>query len=165
MALFDDQVHDSRAWFLHNALGGSREPWSSYFRERMVYFGEAQNKQLSLLSVAGGIVGAAVITGAVVMVFRQKNLADQLALAGALSQVDVQRIAGLISVLDKRTGLPLPMLANAAELRAPTDRLGTFAQQQRQAIGALRIAQAQRAIDARWAAHDAQAKEARNAQV
>jgi hypothetical protein len=26
-ALFDDQIHDSRAWFMHSALG-SREPWA-----------------------------------------------------------------------------------------------------------------------------------------
>ncbi|GBH20237.1 Extracellular serine protease [Pseudomonas syringae pv. actinidiae] len=44
-ALFDDQVHDSRAWFLYS-LG--REPMSSYFRERMVFFGEASRRELAL---------------------------------------------------------------------------------------------------------------------
>jgi hypothetical protein len=44
-ALFDDQVHDSRAWFLYS-LG--RETWGSYFSERMVFFGEAGRRDLAL---------------------------------------------------------------------------------------------------------------------
>lgn len=44
-ALFDDQVHDSRAWFLYS-LG--REPGGSYFDERMVFFGEANRRELAL---------------------------------------------------------------------------------------------------------------------
>lgn len=44
-ALFDDQVHDSRAWFLY-AFG--REPMGSYFRERMVFFGDAGRRELAL---------------------------------------------------------------------------------------------------------------------
>ncbi|MDI2590467.1 hypothetical protein POF45_03345 [Pseudomonas sp. 681] len=46
-ALFDDQVHDSRAWFLYSPLFG-REPIGSYFRERMVFFGEASRRELAL---------------------------------------------------------------------------------------------------------------------
>jgi hypothetical protein len=44
-ALFDDHVHDSRAWFLYS-LG--REPGGSYFSERMVFFGEANRRDLAL---------------------------------------------------------------------------------------------------------------------
>ncbi|MNY47710.1 hypothetical protein D3C86_1829970 [compost metagenome] len=44
-ALFDDQVHDSRAWFLYSF---GREPLGSYFRERMVFFGEASRRELAL---------------------------------------------------------------------------------------------------------------------
>jgi hypothetical protein len=44
-ALLDEQVHDSRAWFLYS-LG--REPLGSYFRERMVFFGEASRRELAL---------------------------------------------------------------------------------------------------------------------
>jgi hypothetical protein len=44
-ALFDDQVHDSRAWFLYSF---GREPMGSYFRERMVFFGEASRRELAL---------------------------------------------------------------------------------------------------------------------
>ncbi|GLK89278.1 hypothetical protein GCM10017655_23400 [Pseudomonas turukhanskensis] len=44
-ALFDDHVHDSRAWFVY-ALG--REPMGSFFRERMVFFGNASRRELAL---------------------------------------------------------------------------------------------------------------------
>jgi hypothetical protein len=44
-ALFDDHVHDSRAWFLYSF---GREPLGSYFRERMVFFGEASRRELAL---------------------------------------------------------------------------------------------------------------------
>jgi hypothetical protein len=44
-ALFDDQVHDSRAWFLY-AMG--RELDGHYFSERMVFFGNANRRELAL---------------------------------------------------------------------------------------------------------------------
>jgi hypothetical protein len=52
-ALFDDQVHDSRAWFLYGTqlekLGvGRREPFGSYLRDRMVFFGEVHSRGLAL---------------------------------------------------------------------------------------------------------------------
>jgi hypothetical protein len=155
-ALFDDQVHDSRAWFLHWALKGTREPWNGYFRERMVYFGKECNKELSLLSVAGGVVGAALIVGGVVLIKKQKGWAGKLAMAGALSQFDI---------LDLRNGLPLPMLANAAELQAPTTHVGDLVAQQRTAISTLRLQQAQQAIDTRWESFLAQAQEKASAQA
>lgn len=46
-ALFDDQVHDSRAWFLHATLG-TREPLGSYLSERMVFFGATHSRALAL---------------------------------------------------------------------------------------------------------------------
>lgn len=61
-ALFDDQVHDSRAWFLHAVFNATykgipvavgREPWGSYFSERMVFFGEANRRDLVLIPAPG----------------------------------------------------------------------------------------------------------------
>jgi hypothetical protein len=37
MALYDNHVHDSRAWFMHSALA-KREPGGSYLRYRTIYF-------------------------------------------------------------------------------------------------------------------------------
>lgn len=51
-ALFDDQVHDSRAWFLYwttfiNVLDKAiREPFSSYLRDRAVFFGDTDSRTL-----------------------------------------------------------------------------------------------------------------------
>ncbi|MDR0277395.1 MAG: DUF2235 domain-containing protein [Paucimonas sp.] len=43
-ALFDDQVHDSRAWFLYKF---GREPLGGYFGERMVFFGATHRRALA----------------------------------------------------------------------------------------------------------------------
>jgi hypothetical protein len=45
--LFDDQVHDSRAWFMYSPWG--REPWGSYLSDRMVFFGGANSRMLTVL--------------------------------------------------------------------------------------------------------------------
>ncbi len=49
-ALFDEQVHDSRAWFLYSS---GREPFASYFHERMVFFGDVSRRDLALYSQDG----------------------------------------------------------------------------------------------------------------
>jgi hypothetical protein len=54
-ALFDDQVHDSRAWFLH-AL--RRETGASYFCERMIFFGDATRRDLALYGEDGTLMVA-----------------------------------------------------------------------------------------------------------
>ena len=46
-ALFDDHVHDSRAWFLYS-LG--RESGGTYFTERMVFFGDSNRRDLAMYS-------------------------------------------------------------------------------------------------------------------
>ena len=52
-ALFDDQVHDSRAWFLYTR---GREWFGSYFGERMVFFGEAGRRDLALYGGNGEVL-------------------------------------------------------------------------------------------------------------
>jgi hypothetical protein len=52
-ALFDDQVHDSRAWFMYS-LG--RERSGSYFGERMLFFGEAGRRDLALYGENGEVL-------------------------------------------------------------------------------------------------------------
>jgi hypothetical protein len=145
-ALFDDQIHDSRAWFMH-AILGSREPWNSYFRYRMVYFGSECSKSLSLLSIAGNVVGAATLVGGVVFSFRQKSLGGKLmGLAGTAGAMGIQAKA-----LDLLTGEPLPMLPNAEQLTAFTQQVGEVINQQQQWIGEQRLVNAKRLIEARWA--------------
>ena len=46
VALFDEQVHDSRAWFMNTSAIGPREPFTDYFRYRLVHFDNESNKRL-----------------------------------------------------------------------------------------------------------------------
>ncbi|MFS9531826.1 hypothetical protein Q6247_27170, partial [Klebsiella pneumoniae] len=48
-SLFDDQVHDSRALFMHATLG-DREPRGSYFLYRMILFVELMSKNVSYIA-------------------------------------------------------------------------------------------------------------------
>lgn len=54
-ALFDDQVHDSRAWFLYTH---GREPFGSYFKLRMVFFGDAGRRDIALYREDDGMLVA-----------------------------------------------------------------------------------------------------------
>lgn len=144
-ALFDDQVHDSRAWFMHYALG-TREPWGSYFLYRMIYFGKNCNKSLSPLTIAGDVVGAATLVGGVIFSFKQKGTAAKLAgLAGT---------AGLLSLesqaVDYLTGMTIPMLDNADSLKAFTTEPGAVTAQQTESINEKRLTLAKSVIQSGW---------------
>lgn len=144
-ALFDDQVHDSRAWFMHYALG-TREPWGSYFLYRMIYFGKNCNKSLSPLTIAGDVVGAATLVGGVIFSFKQKGTSEKLAgLAGT---------AGLLSLesqaVDYLTGMTIPMLDNADSLKAFTTEPGTVTAQQTESINEKRLTLAKSVIQSGW---------------
>ena len=45
--LYDNYIHDSRAWFMHSE-SGVREPFGSYFLSRMIYFGDKWSKAVQL---------------------------------------------------------------------------------------------------------------------
>ncbi|WP_273805184.1 T6SS phospholipase effector Tle1-like catalytic domain-containing protein [Providencia rettgeri] len=114
-ALFDDQIHDSRAWFMHFELG-TREPWAGYFRYRMIYAGNETNKSLSPIAFAGQLIGIATLVGGAIYTVKQKDIKGVL---GGISGT-----VGLLSleyeVIDIVTGLPIPFVDNAAELLQPT---------------------------------------------
>ncbi|BBO63731.1 T6SS phospholipase effector Tle1-like catalytic domain-containing protein [Serratia marcescens] len=144
-ALFDDQVHDSRAWFMHAALG-TREMWAGYFRYRMIYFSDQCNKSLSPLVIAGNLVGFATLTTGVVLSFKQKSLTGKLAglaATGAVRSLQVE-------VLDRLTGLPLPELPGGEQLRAFTNEPGVVVAQQKAFVAQQQLARAQAAIPASW---------------
>ncbi|MBG2876483.1 DUF2235 domain-containing protein [Proteus alimentorum] len=102
--LFDNQFHDSRAWFMHDALQ-SREPWASYFSYRMIYAGSETNKFLSPVAIAGKIIGIATFVGGMAYVVRQKNIKNALgAFAGTLGVMSME-----YEVVNAVTGLALPI--------------------------------------------------------
>ncbi|HIE8751408.1 TPA: type VI secretion system contractile sheath domain-containing protein [Klebsiella variicola subsp. variicola] len=144
-ALFDDQVHDSRAWFMYAALG-TREMWTGYFRYRMIYFSERCSKPLSPLVLAGDLVGFATVTAGVVLSFRQKRLTGKLAGLAATGAVRSLEVA----VLDKITGEALPELPGGAQLRAFTHEPGTVVAQQKARKAEEQLARGQAALPASW---------------
>lgn len=142
-ALFDDQLHDSRAWFMHYALGG-REPWGGYFRYRMIYFGDKCNKSLSLLTVAGNVVGAATLVGGAIFSFKQKGTAAKIAgLAGT---------AGLFALETETrnylTGERVAMDENAEQWQAFTSEPGVMTARQTASIYERRLAFAKSVLKA-----------------
>ncbi len=44
VALYDDHIHDSRAWFMYSTFA-SREPGGSYFRFRTIFFGDGNTNK------------------------------------------------------------------------------------------------------------------------
>ncbi|MGG8270379.1 T6SS phospholipase effector Tle1-like catalytic domain-containing protein [Klebsiella sp. 141161] len=144
-ALFDDQIHDSRAWFMHNAFG-SREPWGGYFRYRMVYFGNNCNKSLSPLIVAGWVVGAATLAGGVALAIRQKSVQGKiLGVAGAFGAISLE-----VEAIDILSGKPIPMLPGSELLRAFTQQPGVAVAQQKAAMAEQYLAQHKATINAIW---------------
>lgn len=144
-ALFDDQVHDSRAWFMHAALG-TREMWGGYFRYRMIYFSDKCNKSLSPLVIAGDLIGFATLTTGVVLSFKQKSLTGKLAglaATGAVRSLQVE-------VLDRITHEPVPELPGGEQLRAFTREPGVMVAQRKALVAEQQLARAQVAIPVSW---------------
>ncbi|MDK1711592.1 DUF2235 domain-containing protein [Serratia marcescens] len=129
LALYDDQIHDSRAWFMYSTLG-TREPWGSYFFYRSIYCGSASNKDQYLFAVAGKLIGAATAVGGVIYSVKRKNLKGIAGgLAGTAGAYVLER-----TITDAVTGAPIPMLDNAAELFKPSKDSGALIAQTQQQV-------------------------------
>ncbi|WP_323868491.1 T6SS phospholipase effector Tle1-like catalytic domain-containing protein [Xenorhabdus szentirmaii] len=115
VGLFDDQVHDSRAWFMHFETG-AREPWAGYFRYRMIYFGEQTNKALSPIATAGQLIGIATLVGGVIYTVRQRNALGVVeGIAGTIGVLSIE-----YQVVDIATGATIPFMPDAEKLLQPT---------------------------------------------
>lgn len=119
VALFDDHVHDSRAWFMHDALK-TRELWAGYFFYRMTYFGNENSRELSPVVVAGRMLGVAMVVGATVYGIKRKNALGGLAAGIGGATIGYQ-------VIDKATGLVVPFLPGAEQILKPTAHIGLVA--------------------------------------
>ncbi|WP_324832516.1 T6SS phospholipase effector Tle1-like catalytic domain-containing protein [Pseudomonas saxonica] len=127
LTLFDDYVHDSRAWFMHSSLG-EREPFSDYFRYRTIFFDDESNKALSLLARAGQVVGVAVAIASVGLSIKRR---DPRYLVGLLMpSLGLPVFRGKVgapefSAIDTLTGIALPMLEDTQGVRAFTQETGS----------------------------------------
>ena len=129
VSLFDDQIHDSRAWFMHDALT-TREMWAGYFFYRMTYFGNDNSRDLSPVVVAGRIVGVAMIAGATVYGIKRGGALGGLGgLAGGIGAATIG-----YQVIDKATGLAMPFLPGAEKLLQPTRHIGQVVAEQKRQI-------------------------------
>jgi hypothetical protein len=129
VALFDDQIHDSRAWFMHDMLK-SRELWAGYFFYRMTYFGSENSRDLSLVVRAGRILGVAMIAGATVYgIKRGKALGGVGGLATGMGAATIG-----YQVIDKATGMVVPFLPGAEQLLQPTGQVGQLVVEQKRQI-------------------------------
>ncbi|BAV78201.1 hypothetical protein PCAU_5992 [Pseudomonas chlororaphis subsp. aurantiaca] len=130
VALFDYQVHDSRAWFMNTSFIGPREPFTDYFRIRLVHFDNESNKQLSLLAKAGRVIGIGLAVASVGLSVKKKDPRMLLGLflpslarpvlAGKVGMPDLPEV----SAFDPLTGIALPMMNNLDSLRAFTKTPG-----------------------------------------
>ncbi|MGO4004353.1 T6SS phospholipase effector Tle1-like catalytic domain-containing protein [Pseudomonas fluorescens] len=129
VALFDDQVHDSRAWFMHDALK-SRELWAGYFFYRMTYFGNDNSRDLSPVVVAGRVLGVAMLAGATVYGIRRDGPLDWA--GGLIAGISAATIG--YRVIDKVSGASLPFLPEAEQLLRPTSHIGAVASELKRQI-------------------------------
>jgi hypothetical protein len=125
--LFDEQVHDSRAWFMNSSALGEREPFTDYFRYRLVHFDNASNKQLSVLATAGRVVGVGIVLASVGLTVKKRNPRYLLGLfLPALAAPVLTGKVGTpqVSAFDPLTGIALPMLQGTDALRAFSQKPG-----------------------------------------
>lgn len=129
VALFDDHVHDSRAWFMHDKLK-SRELWAGYFFYRMTYFGNENSRELSPVVVAGRMLGVAVLSGATV--YGIKRSGGLGGLGGVAAGMATATIG--YQVIDKATGAVVPFLPGAEKILQPTSHIGQVVVEQKRQI-------------------------------
>lgn len=72
VTLFDEQIHDSRAKYMHSILN-DREPFTSYFAHRLVFSGSTSNKQITPLMLQNNLIGIAGLTRSAYMSIRYGN--------------------------------------------------------------------------------------------
>ncbi|WP_239324483.1 T6SS phospholipase effector Tle1-like catalytic domain-containing protein [Snodgrassella gandavensis] len=70
--LFDEQIHDSRAKYMHTLLE-DREPFTSYFAHRLIFSGSYSNKPLTPLMLRNNLVGLSGIARSAYMSIRYGN--------------------------------------------------------------------------------------------
>ena len=126
--LFDEHVHDSRAWFMNSALN-EREVFSDYFRYRGIFFDNESNNELSLLVTAERVVGVALAVASVGLTIKRR---DPRFLVGLiLPSLGTPVFRGKvgfpsISAFDRVTGLALPMLDGLESIRTFTADTGSL---------------------------------------
>jgi len=127
---FDEQVHDSRAWFMNASLG-EREMFNDYFRYRCVFFDNESNKSLSLVARTGQVIGVAIAVASVGLSIKRNDPRYLIGLI--IPSLGIPAFRGKLDPLgtpevrafDPATGIALPMLDNLDNIRAFTKDTGS----------------------------------------
>lgn len=127
--LFDDHVHDSRAWFMNSSFVAEREPFTDYFRHRLVHFDDQSNKRLSLLAKTGRVVGVGIALASIGLTIKRRDPRYLLGLS--LPSLAIPVLRGKvdfpeISAFDPQTGLALPMQAGLEAVRTFSKDTGSL---------------------------------------
>jgi hypothetical protein len=138
VALFDDHVHDSRAWFMNSSGFAPREVWTDYFRYRLVHFDQESNKSMTPLLTAGRVIGLAIAVGSIGLAVKRRDPRYLLGLIlptlgvpvlrGKLPMPDSQSLPQ-VSAFDPLTGIAYPMMEGIDHLRAYTREPGAVLRQ------------------------------------
>ena len=144
-SLFDDQVHDSRAWFMQATLG-DREPWGSYFLYRMIYFGELMSKNVSFIAKYGRFVKGQLkssIKGAS-LIFDNTETINRLSDGISLS------VKQMISISSASESASEIINAESNIQPAMTNRISPLGSQTRKALDAAKLAETRADILKVW---------------
>lgn len=144
-SLFDDQVHDSRAWFMH-ATFGDREPWGSYFLYRMIFFGELMSKNVPLIAKYGRFVEGqlkSAIKGA-------SLIFDNTTINSNISDEITSGIKQVISIIPASASGPEVINAESIIQPAMTNGIAPLGSQTRKALDAAKLAETKADILKIW---------------
>ncbi|XYQ55932.1 T6SS phospholipase effector Tle1-like catalytic domain-containing protein [Pectobacterium carotovorum] len=145
-ALFDDQIHDSRAWFMQATLS-AREPWGSYFLYRMIYFGELLSKNITLLVKFGryfeGRFKDAVPDGDLYIERFEKYI-------GISDEDSIPEIKQNISVINNPTDMPVAMVSEFPSQPALTNEPAEIIAHRQKSREAEKLASTKSAIASLW---------------
>ncbi len=147
-ALFDDQIHDSRAWFLYATLD-TREPWGSYFLYRMIYFGELMSKNITPLVKGGRLIkrGYETMTPAPGAELVIERFEKGGAIVGDNSPPEIKQ---KISVVNSATDIPVAMSSDFPSQPALTNESAELIARQQQSQEAEKLASTKSAIASLW---------------
>ena len=144
-SLFDDQVHDSRAWFMH-ATFGEREPWGSYFLYRMIFFGELMSKNVSLIAKYGRFV-----EGQFKSAIKGASLTfDNTTINSNISNGIISGIKQMISITPASASAPEIINAESTIQPAMTNGIAPLSSQTRKALDAAKLAETKADILKIW---------------
>lgn len=144
-SLFDEQVHDSRAWFMQ-ATFGDREPWGSYFLYRMIYFGELMSKNVSLIAKYGRFVEGQLKTA-----IKGASLTfDNTTITNKISDEITSGIKQMISITPASATAPEIINAESTIQPAMTNGIAPLGSQTRKALDAAKLAETKADILRMW---------------